>query len=303
MVSRTFLRALAALAALLGLLIAAPGASAQTAADTPTKTVKVGGQTVGHRSIGSGPPIVMIMGLSGSMDAWDPTFVDALAETGHRVILFDNEGIGRSTAVPGNLTIARMADTTAGLIAALKLKDADVIGWSMGGMIAQSLAVRHPDALRRLVLLATAPGDGEATFPRADAASALQEASDPSKLLGLLFPPAHTAERDRYVTDILTRKGAAPSAGGDVVQQQFGATGTWITGGDPDGAKVRDLGLPVIVAGAVKDWALPADNTRHLAKVIPGAKRLMFSDAAHGFFLQYADVIVPRLAKFLRPDR
>jgi pimeloyl-ACP methyl ester carboxylesterase len=289
------------LAAFAALLLFAPSARAAGAVDAPTKTITADGTSIGYRSIGSGRPIVMIMGLSGTMDAWDPTFVDALAATGHRVILFDNEGIGKSSARPGPLTIARMADNTALLIEALELDRPDVMGWSMGGMIAQSFAVRHPDLLRRLVLMATAPGDGQAKFPRADAFSSLQQSNDASKLLGLLFPPAHTAERDRYVQNILKRKGVVPAAPKEVIDRQLGATATWITGGDPDGAKVKDLDLPVIAAGAVKDWALPADNTRHLAKVIPGAKRLMYSDAAHGFFLQYADSFIPRVAKFLRP--
>jgi pimeloyl-ACP methyl ester carboxylesterase len=295
-------RLLGAALAAAALLVAVPAAHAAGAVDAPTKTVKVGAQTVGYRSIGQGRPIVMIMGLSGTMDAWAPTFVDALAATGHRVILFDNEGIGKTTALPGDLTIARMGDTTAGLIAALKLDTPDVMGWSMGGMIAQSFAVRHPGSLRRLVLMATAPGDGKAKLPRADAFESLRTASDPTKLLGLLFPADRTAERDKYLQDILRRKGVVPAAAKDVVDKQLAATTPWILGQDPDGAKVSDLKMPVIVAGAVKDWALPADNTRHLATIIPGAKRLMYSDAAHGFFLQYADVFIPRVAKFLRAD-
>lgn len=291
----------ALLGALAALMLLAPAAHAAGAADAPTRTARAGGVTIGYRSIGEGRPIVMIMGLSGTMDAWDPTFIDALAATGHRVILFDNEGIGRSVARPGTLSVARMADNTALLIEALELDRPDVMGWSMGGFIAQSLAVRHPGSLRRLVLMATAPGDGKATFPRPDAATALQQANDATKLLGLMFPAGHTDEQTRYVQDISAREGFVPSASPEVVQRQFVATTPWITGADPDGAKVTDLDLPVIVAGAVKDWALPADNTRHLARVIPGAKRLMYSDAAHGFFLQYADAFVPRVAKFLRP--
>jgi pimeloyl-ACP methyl ester carboxylesterase len=289
------------LAALAALLLAAPAAQADSAFDAPTKTVKVGEQTVGYRTVGTGRPIVLIMGLSGSMDAWDPTFVDALAATGHRVILFDNDGIGRTTALPGPLSVARMADTTAGLIRALKLERPDVMGWSMGGFVAQSLAVRHPRSLRRLVLMATAPGDGKAKLPRPDAFTALSEASDATKLLGLLFPAGHDDDVARYAQNITKRRDASPSASKEVVERQFAATTPWILGQDPDGAKVKDLDLPVIVAGAVKDWALPADNTRHLARIIPGAKRLMYSDAAHGFFLQVADRFVPRIAKFLRP--
>ena len=83
------------------------------------------------------------------------------------------------------------------------------MGWSMGGMIAQAFAVRHPDLLRRLVLMATAPGDGKATLPRADAFTSLQEAADATKLLGLLFPAGHAEDTTRYVAGHLQRKGFA----------------------------------------------------------------------------------------------
>src|SRR4051812_9378362 len=137
------LRPIALLVVLLALAVA-PSAYAADALTAPTKVVKVGRQKVGYRSIGTGRPIVLVMGLGGTMDGWDPTFLDALAATGHRVVIFDNEGIGRSRALKGRLTIRRMGDTAAALIARLKLKRPDVGGWSMGGMIAQSLAVRHP---------------------------------------------------------------------------------------------------------------------------------------------------------------
>ena len=103
------------------------------------------------------------MGLSGTIDGWPPSFLDAVAAKGHRVIVFDNEGIGRSTLRAGTLTITRMGQDTARFIKALHLRRPDLAGWSMGGMIAQSLAVQSPKLVRRLVLMATAPGDGHAT--------------------------------------------------------------------------------------------------------------------------------------------
>src|SRR5947208_3762382 len=161
--SRRLLLSVTVLAA----LVAPPGASAAlTAAPAPTRTVRVGKLRLAYRSVGTGRPLVFIQGLGGSMDGWDPTFLDALAARHHRVVVFDNEGVGRSTTLPGTLTIRRMGDDAAGLIAALHLRRADVVGWSMGGMIAHTLAVRHPRSLRRLVLLATAPGDGKATAPQ-----------------------------------------------------------------------------------------------------------------------------------------
>src|SRR3954453_20685028 len=120
---------------LAALLAAAPAAVAATALTAPTKVVKVGKQKVGYRSFGSGRPLVMVMGLDGTMGSWDPTFLDALAAGGHRVVLLDNEGGGRTTPLPGNLTMRGSDDPPAGLIARLRLKRPDVAGWSMGGMI------------------------------------------------------------------------------------------------------------------------------------------------------------------------
>ena len=119
----------------------------------PVHALKVPWGRIGYRSVGRGAPLVLIMGLAGTIDVWPPSLIADLAQR-HRVIVFDNEGIGLSTLRPGGLTITRMADDTATLITALGLHRPDVMGWSMGGFIAQALAVRHPDAVSRLVLSA-----------------------------------------------------------------------------------------------------------------------------------------------------
>src|SRR4051812_35354539 len=178
----------------------APAASAATAVNAPTKVVKIGKQKVAYRTFGSGRPLVMIMGLGGTMGSWDPTFLDALAAGGHRIVLLDNESVGRTTRLPGTLTIRRMGDTTAGLIKRLRLKRPDVAGWSMGGFIAQSLAVRHPQSVRRLVLMAAAPGDGKGAPPTPEALQALTKPSDPTAFLSLIFPSDQTAARDAYIS-------------------------------------------------------------------------------------------------------
>jgi pimeloyl-ACP methyl ester carboxylesterase len=170
----------------------------------------------------------------------------------------------------------------------------------MGGMIAQSLAVRHPRSLRRLALLATAPGDGKGTAPYSDALKAVTGGtSDANVLLGLLFPPDQAAARDRYVADILMRKpfeGVAPAR---VAARQTSASGAWLTGQDSDGKRVAKLRLPVLVAGGEQDHLLPFPNQLHLAEMINGAALISYADAAHGFFMQHADDFIPRLNTFL----
>jgi pimeloyl-ACP methyl ester carboxylesterase len=111
------------------------------------------------------------------MEGWDPRFVNGLAQH-HRVITFDNAGIGKSDSLPAPLTVDAMADQTSALIDTLRLGRADVLGWSMGSMIAQALAIRHPKQVRRLVLCASFPGNGTTVPPSRQELNAF-ESGDP----------------------------------------------------------------------------------------------------------------------------
>jgi pimeloyl-ACP methyl ester carboxylesterase len=283
-------------------LVPAPAAAraAGMAATAPTQIARVAAkQKIGYRSIGSGRPVVFIQGLAGTIDGWPPSFLDKVAARGHRVVVFDNEGVGRSTLRAGTLTVRRMAQDAARLVRTLRLRRPDVIGWSMGGMIAQSYAVRYPKRLRRLVLLATAPGDGKGVIPDAEGQAVLT-AGDPGALLAELFPTDQIAARDRYISDVLRRfdfNGIAPQA---VVTAQLGAAAQWITGGDPDGARVGQLRAHALVGGGELDHLLPVANQRHLAQLIPHATLVTYPDAAHAFFFQHDAEFLPQLAAFLR---
>jgi pimeloyl-ACP methyl ester carboxylesterase len=287
------------LAAAGALLLAPAAAHAAGAATAPTQTARIGKQKIGYRSIGRGRPVVFVQGLAGMIDGWPPSFLDKVAASGHRVVVFDNEGVGRSTLRAGTLTIRRMAQDTARLIKALRLRRPDVVGWSMGGMIAQSFAVRFPKRLRRLVLLASAPGDGKGVIPDAEGQAALAS-GDPAALLGEVFPPDQIVARDRYISDILQRLDFNGIASPVVVTAQLGASARWITGGDPDGAKVGHLKARTLVGGGELDHLLPIANQRHLAELIPHAKLITYNDAGHGFFFQHDADFLPRLAAFLR---
>jgi pimeloyl-ACP methyl ester carboxylesterase len=281
--------------------VPAQGAAPRSITDAPVRTIDTARGKIGYRSLGRGPPLVMIMGLSGTMDAWPPSFVDALARK-RRVITFDNAGIRRSALGPTPLTISRMAGHTAALIRALRLKRADVLGWSMGGMIAQALAHRHPRLLRRLVLCATAPGDGHATVPDP---AALRELSDTSPSGGtrLLFPPGREALAADFIRDIASYPDFMPRAPSDVITLQLGASGTWLSGRDRSGLNPGGLALPVLIGAGELDRALPVANQRHLARVIPNARLKVYADAAHGFFIQHRRDFLRRVQRFLGTPR
>ena len=132
------------------------------------------------------------MGYGGTMETWDPRLVNALAQR-YRVVIFDNAGLGGTAALPAPLSIDAMANQTSALITALGLHRPDVLGWSMGTMIAQALAVLHPDQVNRLVLGAGYPGNGTAVRPPQQAINALNTGGQ--RALAVLFPAGRCAER------------------------------------------------------------------------------------------------------------
>lgn len=305
----TALAALAALA-LTGCASSSQRASSPTtaASSAPTRPGAVGVTSVavsvvhtsdgdvGYRELGSGTPLVLIMGLGGSIDDWSPSFLDALAAR-YRVVVVDNAGVGRTSALPSPLTPSAMADQISAFITALGLGRVDVLGWSLGGMVAQALAVRHPAQVARLVLAATQPGTGRAA-PIPPAAAAEAVSPDPATVLKALFPADQAAAEQRYVAGILSYPSfySAPRA---VVAAQSGAVEAWLAGSDPSGPKTTTISAPTLVADGTSDALDPLANDRLLAATIPGAQLVLYPDAGHAFLFQDAASFVPRVDAFL----
>lgn len=167
---------------------AAPVVSIVTA---PVEIARTSLGSVGYRSVGTGAPLVLITGFGATMEDWYPPFVDGLAQR-HRVVIFDNAGVGQTQALPAPLTVDAMAEQTSALLDTLHLGTPAVLGWSMGGMIAQALAVRHPRQVGRLVLCATQAGTGQAVAPPPAAAQSLA-----SEIQLPCWPPSFLATRRR----------------------------------------------------------------------------------------------------------
>jgi pimeloyl-ACP methyl ester carboxylesterase len=261
-----------------------PGDAASVAA-APIRIVHTPAGTIGYREVGTGTPLLLIVGGDASMDDWPPSFVDALAAH-HKVVVFDNAEVGRTTAVPGTtqLTITAMASQTSALISALRLHRPAVLGWSMGGMIAQALAVRHPSQVSRLILAATAAGNGKA-LPLQHAAAA--DAPKPATIPSLLFPKNQAAAGRAYINSVQQY----PGFYGDPVateHRQLRAVKQWIAGRDAAGRLVGDIRVPTLVADGTLDLFIATANDRQLASSVPGARLLMYPDAGHGFLFQDA---------------
>jgi pimeloyl-ACP methyl ester carboxylesterase len=208
--------------------------------------------------------------------------------------------MGRSQRGAAPLTIARMADDAAALIRRLRLGRPDVFAWSMGGMVGQSLAVRHPRRVRRLVLAATAPGHRPWVEPSDRGYQVLLGQDEtPASALDLLFPPGAEMLRDRYVANLLLRDRPTPIGPRETVNAQLAAAGTWLRGEDPDGARVARLPHRVLVGSGLLDEILRPANQARLARLIPRARLVQYEDSSHGFFLQKRLDFLRRVDRFL----
>jgi pimeloyl-ACP methyl ester carboxylesterase len=253
----------------------APGTASVVSAPVRVAHTRLG--AVGYRVVGSGPPLVLIMGYAGTMEVWDPRLVHALARH-NRVVMFDNSGVGRTQALPGEqtatLTIDAMANQTSALIDTLGLGRPDVLGWSMGGMIAQALAVLHPAQVRRLVLCATYPGTGAVAVPSQAAIQA-----------GSLFPANQVNAYDAF-TAAISEYPAAPAASADAKTAQGAAVIDWWDGTDAAGRKIASISVPTLIADGTDDQLDPVANDHALARLIPGSRLVLYPDAGHGFLFQ-----------------
>jgi len=275
---------------------AVASAASTAATSAPTEVAHTADGSVAYRVLGRGSPIVLITGFGASMDEWAPAFVDRLARS-HRVVLVDNAGVGETTALPAPLSITAMADQTSALMTSLHLGRSAVLGWSMGGLIAQTLAVTHRGQVSRLILAATQAGTGTA-LPVPTAAAATLTSGTPTQVLALLFPADQPLALQSYVKGILSYPGfylALPAA----KTQQNVAIAQWFAGAVPAGSAVRTLRLPTLVADGTADALDPVANDHQLAHLIRGAQLALYPDAGHGFLFQDATAFVARIDRFL----
>ena len=263
-------------------------------ATAPVRVARTSDGRVGYRQVGSGPPLVLVMGYSGSMETWDPQFVDALA---HRftVVVFDNAGIGKTSSLRAPLTIDAMAQQTSALISALHLGRPDVLGWSMGGLVAEALAVLHPGQVRRLVLCATYPGTG-AVRPPQSTVDDLNAGG--ARATAVLFPPGQKRAATVFAV-ALSAYPSSPVPPKKVVSAQATAVLQAWAGKDPALERFRRISAPTLVADGASDRLVPAANARRLARGIAGAKLLLYKGAGHAFLFQDLTTFVPAVETFL----
>ncbi|MBU1672614.1 MAG: alpha/beta hydrolase [Actinobacteria bacterium] len=251
-----------------------------------------------YRVAGVGPPLVLIMGLTANMDWWDPDLIDALAER-FEVLVFDNRGAGRTVAPEdGDFSCEQFADDTAGLMDALGIQHAHVLGMSMGGMIAQEFALRHPEKLDRLVLCCTFPGGANTVHADREVFKILMDRSGtPEELfertLTIMFPSAWLETHGEYVEGFKERFLRAPASDHNAVRQ-FMATVSFDAYD-----RLPEICAPTLIACGDSDVLIPPVNSRTIGERIPGSRLAEYPGAGHAFINQAREEFLADLLDFL----
>jgi pimeloyl-ACP methyl ester carboxylesterase len=252
------------------------------------------GVTYAYRRFGErstdAPPLVLLQHFRGNLDNWDPALVDALASM-REVILFDNAGVGGSTGSTPR-TVTAMAHDGLRFIEALGLDQIDVLGFSLGGFVAQEMVLIRPRLVRRLVLAGTGPQGGEDMHGFTDDVyvSATRDEPGADDLLALFFERSETsiAAGWEFVERIFTRTDDRDADTTLATRDaQLDAIHTW---GVPDRSKLNRLAAitqPVLVANGDNDRMVPTHNSHLLVEHLPKVKVRTYPDAGHGFLFQY----------------
>jgi pimeloyl-ACP methyl ester carboxylesterase len=271
--------------------------------DAETLFAEAAGVEFAYRRFGSPAelPLVMLQHFRGNLDNWDPALTDALAAE-REVILVDYAGVGSSTGEPSH-TIASTARQMIAFADALGLVEIDLLGFSIGGFVAQEIALVRPSLVRRLVLAATGPKGAPGMHGwRDDIAAAARGESKPENLLYIMF--AHTEASQGKGMEFLgrfmeRRKGRDAPTSDAARDAQYDAIVEW---GIPDHAALQRLtgiSSPTLVIQGDGDLMIPTKLSHLMAGLIPDARIRIYPDAAHGFLFQYPTEVAAEVNGFL----
>ena len=261
----------------------------------PTQTINAGGVEFAYRQLGpsTGVPVVFLTHLAAVLDNWDPRVVDGIAAK-HRVITFDNRGVGASSGSTPT-TIEEMASDTVTFIRALGFDQVDLFGLSMGGMIAQMIAQQQPQLVRKMVLAGTGPAGGEGIdkvtrITYLDTARGLLTRQDPKQFLFFTRTPNGRRAGKEFLARLEERTNDRDKAiSVRSFRAQLKAIHRW---GKQKPADLASIHQPVLVLNGESDKMGPTKNTVDLDRRLPNSQLVVYPDAGHGGVFQFHEEFV-----------
>ncbi len=249
---------------------------------------------------GDGPPLLAINGYAATAADWDPTFLGELARD-LTVICPDNRGMGESgLGDPAEITAASLAGDCLALLDRLEIERAAVLGWSMGGFVAQQLAALAPGRVSALVLLATDPGGpGAKLADPATIARLYDRGGTPreqaTRLIGLLFPPGVAEPIDARFGDVVAAARAVLDP--DALDAQQELMRRWHT--EPADARLASIAAPTLVAAGEEDVVIPPENAALLATALSADPPHLFEGGGHAFMAQEPQKLAAQIRDFI----
>ena len=268
----------------------------------PSRTVSAAGVTYAYRELGpkGGIPVIFLVHLAATLDNWDPRIIDPIAKH-HHVIAFDNRGVGASTGTVPD-TVESMADDAYTLITALGYDTVDIFSFSLGGMVAQALVIKHPHLIRKLILTGTGPAGGKGIGKVAkttyyDSLRATLSRQDPKEFLffnrdqvGKRAARAfverleeRTEDRDRPITV-------------NAFRTQLKAIKRW---GRSTPVDLSAITQPTLIANGDNDRMVPSALSEDMHRRIAGSKLIIYPNSGHGGIFQYHHEFASAAIKFI----
>ncbi|MDP2237998.1 MAG: alpha/beta hydrolase [Bacteroidales bacterium] len=252
---------------------------------------------IAYKTYGSGEPLIMCIGFSTNMDLWSTKAIEIL-QTKYKVIVFDYRGMGLSTNTESTMSVSALAEDLNALLSALRIDKTHVLGWSMGGYVAQMFAINHPEKVNKLVLYATNCGDTLVVNPSQEIIDILENpAATPMERLSLLFTDewmAANPEPWKFLPE------ATEPYNYETIGMQYLAIQEWL---EPDGGSAQHLHLlnmPVLVICGDKDKVVPSQNSTLLADSISSATLIKVQDSGHGLMYQLPETFANYILTFLK---
>jgi pimeloyl-ACP methyl ester carboxylesterase len=260
------------------------------------RSINVADISIGYRVVGSGYPLLLIMGYGSTMNLWESALIDKLASH-YMVIVFDNRGTGNSTTGTKPFSIEQFCEDTAGFMDALGIGKAHVLGWSMGSLIAQELILRHPSKVNKLILYSTYCNEG--MFPPNP--EIIQQLTDMTgtpeergmRFIGTLFPGIWLQNNGQRIGEIFFRPlGNLPEA---TLQQQSMAIDEW----NGSEGRLGEIHNPVLLITGTEDCLVLPQNSHFMHAKIPNAQLDLIEKGGHGLMFQYPVIFCEKVVDFL----